>query len=319
MVLRNLFKGKQLRALLGVVSVFLLLTVRAQADVRFEGTIYPLRWGQQDGPGDNLNEPYPVLPSPFCIQKGSALTARLMYNSGVTAWKVSYAQLRSKVTGEVYWTIVDPGVSNLKPPSEPYPLQPVPDFIEHAELELTHVMELEDPPGGYYITPPYISEVFVVLDAPVDPMNRAWISMLRYSCRWGHGKGNFDDAAQAITFGVFFQRPGFAYPSDIDSHWVDAYDPDGPTFKLKALLDEWNAGNWTDGNCVDVSCLTMIALCSVGMDFSTRQLTGSLLPPAPGCGRTDCTNTGSNHFHSNLLCPIGSDPNPPPPADPDSY
>jgi hypothetical protein len=162
---------------------------------------------------------------------------------------------------------------------------------------------------GYYLIngvwtlntsiPLLTNKVYGVLDQPVSPMSPAWVSLLEYSCRWGRGKNTFDDAAQAITFGVFFQRPGFAYPSDTDSHWVDVYDPDGPTFKLKALLDEWDAGNWTDGNCVDVSCLTMIALCSVGMDFSARQLTGSVLsPPHPYAG----------NFYTNPVCLIGSDP-----------
>ena len=136
----------------------------------------------------------------------------------------------------------------------------------------------------------------MVLDAPKAPMNPAWVSLLRYSCRWGRGTSNLDDAAQAITFGVFFQRPGFAYPNNTWSYWLLG-PPDYPTytFMLKALLDRWNSGTWTKGNCVDVSCLTMLALCSVGLDFSVRQLTGTVDP-----------NTG-NSF-TNPLCPIGSDP-----------
>jgi hypothetical protein len=149
--------------------------------------------------------------------------------------------------------------------------------------------------------------VFVVLDEPKAPMNPAWVSLLRYSCRWARGTSNLDDAAQAITFGVFFQRPGFAYPKDTASHWLR-----GTTFMLKALLDEWNAGRWTDGNCADVSCLTMLALCSVGLDFSVRQLTGTLLPLPPYCGR-NCPPPWEDgpigfHFHTNDICSIGSDP-----------
>lgn len=152
--------------------------------------------------------------------------------------------------------------------------------------------------------------VFVVLDAPKAPMDPAWVSLLRYSCWWGRFKSNFNDAAQAITFGVFFQRPGFAYPRDTAARWVIG---NPPTFMLKALLDKWNAGEWTKGNCVDVSYLTMLALCSVGLDFSTRQLTGSLLPPPPACGRSDCPPpwedpVATEHFHTNDVCPIGSDP-----------
>ncbi len=138
--------------------------------------------------------------------------------------------------------------------------------------------------------------VYVVLDEPKPPMNPAWVNLLQYSCWWGRLTDNLYDAAQAITFGVFFQRPGFAYPSDTGTYWL-AGSPYYPTytFMLKALLDEWNAGRWTSGNCVDASCLTMLALCSVGMDFSTRQLTGMVDP-----------STGN--FLTNLICPIGSDP-----------
>ncbi len=135
-----------------------------------------------------------------------------------------------------------------------------------------------------------------MLDEPKPPMSPAWVSLLRYSCAWAHRKDNGDDAAQAITFGVFFQRPGFAYPEDTGTSWL-ASPPyySSYTFMLKALLERWNAGIWTDGNCVDVSCFTMLALCSVGMDFSTRQLTGTVDP-----------TTGN--FSTNPVCPIGGDP-----------
>ena len=144
--------------------------------------------------------------------------------------------------------------------------------------------------------------VFVVLDEPKAPMSPAWVSLLRYSCWWGRLTNNLDDAAQAITFGVFFHkignphRLGFGYTTK--TSWTDL-GTNPPTLKLKAIFDEWNAGRTVYGNCLDISCFTMVALCSVGMDFSTRQLTGSLLsPPDPDAG----------NFRTNPLCPIGSDP-----------
>jgi len=140
--------------------------------------------------------------------------------------------------------------------------------------------------------------VFVVLDEPKYPMAPAWVNLLQYSCWWGRGKSTLEDAAQAITFGVFFQKPGFAYPRDTGSHWLN-WGTNPPTFMLKALLDEWNAGKWTDGNCVDVSCLTMLALCSVGLDFSVRQLTGTVYPP---------NHPFAGNFYTNPICLIGSDP-----------
>ncbi len=150
---------------------------------------------------------------------------------------------------------------------------------------------------------------FVVLDEPKEPMSPAWVNLLLYSCWWGRFKSNFDDAAQAITFGVFFQRLGFAYPQNSAAYWIDIRTTP-PTFKLKAVLDKWNEGQWVSSNCVDVSCFTMLALCSVGMDFSTRQLTGTVDP-------------SYSYFLTNPICPIGSDPTPgddpsePPPPFPD--
>jgi len=100
-------------------------------------------------------------------------------------------------------------------------------------------------------------------------------------------------AAQQITFGVFFQRPGFAYPENAGTHWVVNGE-----LRLKAIFDEWSQGRYVDGNCVDCSCFTMVALCSVGLDFATRQLTGDLA----------YFNEPFPQFKTNPVCPIGSDP-----------
>ncbi len=161
----------------------------------------------------------------------------------------------------------------------------------------------------------------MVLDEPKPPMSPAWVSLLRYSCAWAHRKDNGDDAAQAITFGVFFQRPGFAYPRLGDTRWL-RIRAGTRTFMLKALLDNWASGRWVSGNCADVSCFTMLALCSVGMDFSVRQLTGrleppvpSLVPPFPDCTPEKCRSPWDPydpyyypHLHTNDICAIGSDP-----------
>ena len=221
-------------------------------------------------------------------------------------WKVSSARLVSRTSGQVYWTVTDPGVSNLISPSAVYWLPNIPSWVDHARLEMSFVIYYWGAWGPvYYLTPPYSSEEeFIVLDEPKVPMSPAWVSVLRYSCRWGRGTNNLDDAAQAITFGVFFQRlgepgpPGFGYT--VKTSWTDlATSP--PTLKLKAILDEWNAGRTVYGNCLDISCFTMVALCSVGMDFSVRQLTGTIEP-------------STVHFLTNLICPIGSDP-----AEDDNY
>jgi hypothetical protein len=162
----------------------------------------------------------------------------------------------------------------------------------------------------HYSTRNTPSEVFVVLDAPKAPMSPAWVSLLRYSCRWAAWTNNLYDAARAVTFGVFYQRPGFAYPEDSSARWTTPRADGSYTYMLKAVISEWQRGQWISGNCVDVSFFTMLASCAVGMDFSARRLaTTSLLPPSPQCGRENCPNR-SPHFHTNMLCPIGSDPTP---------
>ena len=192
----------------------------------------------------------------------------------------------------------DPGPNNMIAPGATYWLPNIPSQVDCAELRVEIIMRLRGYPSPlHYPLPPQGTEVFIVLDEPKEPMSPAWVSLLRYSCWWGRGMNNLDDAAQAITFGGFFQRPGFAYPTNTRAHWL-VVPPDYPpyTFMLKALLDRWNAGTWTGRNCVDASCLTMLALCSVGMDFSTRQLTGKVDP-------------FTVNFLTNPICPIGSDPN----------
>ena len=63
---------------------------------------------------------------------------------------------------------------------------------------------------------------------------------------------------------------------------------------MKALLDRWEAQTWVPGNCVDSSFLDMIAICSIGIDFSCRRLTGGL--------------NENDQLITNLICPIGNEP-----------
>jgi len=257
---------------------------------------YPLRWGEREPPNADMVAMPPGLDtsrtiptSPGCYKVGksgfwlsySVEDAGLVGGLFVVVW--------DEITGEAVWQryyypVWREGVVSLDG-------LVLPSYITVLGFQVVWL--------GYGSMFTRFT-VFVVLDEPKEPMNPAWVSLLRYSCRWGRGTSNLYDAAKAITFGVFFQRPGFAYPRDGAAHWIVG-PPFYPThtFMLKALLDRWNAGIWTDGNCVDVSCLTMLALCSVGLDFSTRQLTGTTFsPPHPFAGS----------FYTNPICLIGSDP-----------
>ncbi|MCC6038304.1 MAG: hypothetical protein LM632_08895 [Armatimonadetes bacterium] len=264
---------------------------------------YPLRWGEREPPdadmvamppGLDTSRTIPTSPGCYKVGKSGFWLSYSVENAGLVGGL--FVVVWDGITGETVWQryyypVWREGVVSLDG-------LVLPSYITVLGFQVVWL--------GYGSMFTRFT-VFVVLDAPKPPMSPAWVSLLRYSCRWARGTSNLDDAAQAITFGVFFQRPGFAYPRDTASHWLN-----GTTFMLKALLDEWNAGRWTDGNCADVSCLTMLALCSVGLDFSVRQLTGTLLPPPPYCGR-NCPPPWEDgpigfHFHTHDICSIGSDP-----------
>jgi hypothetical protein len=295
------------------------------------GGHYPLRYGQSDTASDNVPFPgnwFEVIP--WCFKKGSTVRFGFKFiddpSHGPTGYPMGYAFLVRLIradTLDVVWEVIR-GI-------EPYTTDPfsidlpvLPDEINLYYMDIRL--------DGYYLIngvwtlntsiPLLTNKVYGVLDQPVSPMSPAWTTMLDYSCSWARGTNNFDDAAQKICFGVFFQRNpggGFYYPDDTRTRWVDFEEYDGnptipPTFKLKAVLDRWSANKLLRGNCRDVSCLTMIALCSVGMDFSTRELTGTLFQTSfPNCDSNKCPrdpNTGNYvpHFHTNSICAIGSDP-----------
>lgn len=279
------------------------------------GGHYPLRYGQSDTASDNVPFPgnwFEVIP--WCFKKGSTVRFGFKFiddpSHGPTGYPMGYAFLVRLIRADTLDVVreVIRGIELYT--TDPFSID-LPVLSDEINL---YYMDIRL--DGYYLIngvwtlntsiPLLTNKVYAVLDQPVSPMSPAWTTMLDYSCWWGRGKNTFDDAAQAITFGVFFQQPGFAYPSNGGTYWVDRYDPDGPTLKLKALLDKWNVGEWTSGNCVDVSCLTMVALCSVVMDFSTRQLTTNLFPapnPEPAPPYTSIVT-----FLTHPICPIGSDP-----------
>jgi hypothetical protein len=261
---------------------------------------YPLRWGEKEPITDDM------VPLPPGYEDGSPRVYPGCYKIGTSGFSVAYS-FKANFDAFVAVTVLDSENKVLYQKVTSFPTPPT-GVVTLYDFSLPgYIEELRVIVQWAQWQPAVVIPVFVVLDDPKPPMDPAWVSLLRYSCRWGRGTSNLDDAAQAITFGVFFQRPGFAYPRDTASHWLN-----GSTFMLRALLDEWNAGRWTDGNCADVSCLTMLALCSVGLDFSVRQLTGTLLPPPPYCGR-NCPPPWEDgpigfHFHTNDICSIGSDP-----------
>ncbi|MFA0730832.1 MAG: hypothetical protein LKKZDAJK_001434 [Candidatus Fervidibacter sp.] len=319
--------GKSLRwtPLLVALCLLWFLSPSFCRELHFDGSErYLLRWGVQEGEGDVVRCRHGATVGytggVACFKKGSYLTVSLVLDNTpedqvVVDWHHVENGLYRAVGVDSEGRVITESTAFMSLPVQEQGeglgkvlrMGPLPDLIEWCVLRVHVIFVHQGKEGMVGVSAVHSCEIFTVLDAPKPPMSPAWVSLLRYSCRWARGTSNLDDAAQAITFGVFFQRPGLAYPRDTASHWLN-----GTTFMLKALLDEWNAGRWTDGNCADVSCLTMLALCSVGLDFSVRQLTGTLLPPPPYCGR-NCPPPWEDgpigfHFHTHDICSIGSDP-----------
>lgn len=146
------------------------------------------------------------------------------------------------------------------------------------------------------------SDIFIILDTPKEPMNPAWASLLKYSCKWAryrpdeNGNSQWDaittnenDAAQKITLGFYFQRPGMVYNGGFGAEWItwdEAY-----RFHLKNVLYAWNNNTWVWGECMDASMMDAIAKRSIGISYFTRQLTSS-----------------DGGFYTNPICQIGDDP-----------
>jgi len=299
-----------------VVIIFGYATPSLCRELHFDSTDrYNIRWGNQEGDSDlvkcrhGLTIEYSF--GPACFKKHSYITVSLVLDDTpedrvVVDWHHVENGLYRAIGVDSNGNVVTEETAFMSLPVQEqgqgvgkvFIMGPLPNWIEWCVLRVRVIFVHQGKGGRVGVSALHWCEIFTVLDEPKAPMSPAWVSLLRYSCWWGRLTNNLDDAAQAITFGVFFQRPGFAYPMDTRSRWLNTRT-NPPTFMLKALLDEWNAGRWTKGNCMDVSCLTMLALCSVGLDFSVRQLTGTLLsPPDPDAG----------NFRTNPLCPIGSDP-----------
>jgi hypothetical protein len=232
--------------------------------------------------------------------------------------------LQSRLTGEIYWVEhSDPHGSQRANEEHCFP-SPIPDFVDWALLDCRVVtcFGVIDP----ILTVEDEKDAFIVLDSPVGPMSPPWVRYLKYACTWARYRtdeygmshwdaitNNWTDAAQRITFGLYFQRNqsflpgGFAYPNNSRAYWVGE---DVFTFYLGELLINWESGIITSGNCVDAFLALSCALCSVGVDFGNRQLSGDMRYfseeelPDPEVQEA----IPGYQFKTNPICPIGSNP-----------
>ncbi|GIV14635.1 MAG: hypothetical protein KatS3mg022_0070 [Armatimonadota bacterium] len=211
------------------------------------------------------SEPMNALDNPLCAKMGTGWSAYLEGGGNLLGWKVSSARLRSLVDGTVYFTVNDPGVGNLKPPGQPYPLPDLPAHVDHAQLEISYVIYYWGAWGPvYYLTPIYSSEVFVVLDAPKAPMDPAWVSVLRYSCVWAREAVTPARAAELLTKELWI-RGTYITVAAVEQlqGCTRNHTDEGEDFHLKMFLGSYG---WLPlrGQCNDLADFLVCLVTSVG-------------------------------------------------------
>ncbi|GEM_PF-680997 len=271
-----------------LLALFFCLPAHASY-VLLNGTHYPLRYGSVEGSTDD------VTPSPprwgvsyCCFKKGAVITLQLVKEPGdtINSWKVKWAKLVRKGTGEVIWDIPEDANRPLLSISQSYALKPLPDYIEYAELqgEIIATTDVIEPPNSSgsgtdslesFAPPILLSDVFIVLDTPKAPMSPAWVSVLKHACVWARYKATNDDAAEALTKKLWdigaYNGGGIAYTSP--QLIIPPQQPDDPEKYQKFYLKSFLAGKWNginnigpfpSGQCDDFADFLQCLMTSVG-------------------------------------------------------
>jgi hypothetical protein len=231
---------------------------------------YPLRWGEREPPSEDMVAMPPGLDtsrtiptSPGCYKVGTS--------GFVLSYKVEDSTLRGaidvvvwdEVTGEVLW-------------SKTYSRVPKEGSISLEGLVLPSYItmlgfQVSWSGSGSMFTR---FNVFVVLDAPKAPMDPAWVSVLRISCRWARGETTPEGAARKLT---------------TELHWNGNYNggqlaytrhpPDPDTceyFYLRAYLEDYLRRGPYWGQCNDFADFLVCLITSVGI-LRSAQRTHSLV------------------------------------------
>ncbi len=295
-----------LRQIIGFILIlFSSVPVLAQIDVGLYaepvGEHYRIRWGEREPPEDDLVKPYPppIWANGYaaCFKKGSQITLRLIRRQGapeVKGWKVLYAELRSKVTGDVYWVHKE---SRMLGPNEGYFLGSLPDFIEWAELRGSVIMEVGPPqppepePGGSessLLVQPIdrVTEIFVVLDKPKSPMDPAWVNVLRISCSWARGMSTWKAAANRLRDQVF---NNCEYDGGSLFHHFEGWqnteigcETTEETFHIKTFLSQSEPRR---GNCNALTDFLCCLMTSVGINAIVQRTNRIILENGNKVGR----------------------------------
>jgi hypothetical protein len=141
-------------------------------------------------------------------------------------------------------------------------------------------------------------QLYTVYAAPKAPQDIPWVGVLQDACTYASRQRTEETVAKECTLGVFFggnfgvsSRRRFYYPGNMASHWIDQITGN---FNLTSYLtygNQWYT-TWLPGNCSDVSTYLSICTNSLGLSFTPKAYTDSVL----------------GQITTNPICAIGSLP-----------
>jgi hypothetical protein len=256
---------------------------------------YPLRWGEREPPNADMVAMPPGLDTSRTIP-----TSPRCYKVGKSGFWLSYSVEDAGLVGGLFVVVWDEITGETVWQRYYYPVWRegvvsldglvLPSYITVLGFQVVWLGWL-----GYGSMFTRFT-IFVVLDEPKEPMNPAWVSVLRISCQWARGESTVEGAAIALTQKLWENghynggNPGYThYFRDANGLPID----DRERFYLKAFLeDPW----FPYGQCNDFADFLVCLMISVGVPIDKARRTHQLL-------LTDDTN-----FRTNWITPAGQAP-----------
>ena len=168
--------------------------------------------------------------------------------------------------------------------SKVFIMGPLPNFIEWCVLKVRVIFVHQGKQGRAAVSALHWCEIFTVLDEPKAPMNPAWVSVLRISCRWARGETTPDGAANTLTQRLWdegeYNGGRLAYTRYICTSPGSRDWNIGEVFYLKAFINQNNLNGLPPGKptgqCNDFADFLVCLITSVGAFNAVAQRTHPL-------------------------------------------
>jgi len=217
---------------------------------------YPLRWGEREPPNADM-----VAMPPGLDTRRTIPTSPGCYKVGKSGFWLSYSVedaglvgglFWDEITGEAVWQryyypVWREGVVSLDG-------LVLPSYITVLGFQVVWL--------GYGSMFTRFT-VFVVLDEPKEPMNPAWVSVLRISCQWARGESTVEGAARKLTE---MTHQNTTYDTEALLFCYPPLPDQGEYFYLKLFL---NRG--MRGQCNEIADFLCCLMTSVGIRASVQR------------------------------------------------